>query len=149
MKAVANLLKIVKERLPTIEELLAVCDELGIGFRLTDAGPVMRAGGDNEAVAELLAKLFGREPFRSAVIRLKLSDQPPVPPAPPPRDETVPPALQPDVPAGAVIVVMDAKGNMDGNRRGEPFMWTWVGAERWYYVAVNPIPVKLAAKEKQ
>ena len=29
-----------------------------------------------------------------------------------------------------------------GQKHGEPYMWTWIGAERWYYVARNPIPAR-------
>jgi hypothetical protein len=43
-------------------------------------------------------------------------------------------------PSDAVVVVMDKDGYTDGNMKGEPYMWTWIGGPTWLYVKDYPIP---------
>jgi hypothetical protein len=45
-------------------------------------------------------------------------------------------------PADAVIVIADADGYNDGQMKGEPYMWTWIDAPTWFYVADFPIPLR-------
>lgn len=65
-------LAILEERIPTVAEMIALCDSIGIGFEMRDGKPVMTTTTDNRAEALLLAKLFSREPFRSQVLAAKL-----------------------------------------------------------------------------
>ena len=46
---------------------------------------------------------------------------------------------RPDVPPGAVIVVADAKGYTDSAMRGPVHMWTWIGADWWWYAEKFPV----------
>lgn len=66
-------LNTTESRLPTAEEFIALCDEVGISFAYGAEGqPVLKANGDNRDVAALVAKLIGREPWRSQVIATRL-----------------------------------------------------------------------------
>jgi hypothetical protein len=46
----------------------------------------------------------------------------------------------PSPPHGATIIVADEDAYVNEDRRGPPYMWTWLGASRWYYVREHPIP---------
>ncbi len=51
--------------------------------------------------------------------------------------------VQPEVPVGAIIVVMDANGRTDswGKEMGEPYMWSWLGSGKgWFDIKFFPIP---------
>lgn len=66
-------LNTTESRLPTAEEFIALCDEFGIEFdRRADGTPVLRPSNGNSDVAVLVAKLIGREPWRSQVIATRL-----------------------------------------------------------------------------
>jgi hypothetical protein len=43
-------------------------------------------------------------------------------------------------PPGAEIIVYDAKYRFGKEREGKPYMWTWIGADRWYMADVYPVP---------
>jgi hypothetical protein len=58
-------------RIPTIPELVGLCDELKIGFAFKEGQPVLRPNSDNKSEALVLATLFRREPFRSQVLAAK------------------------------------------------------------------------------
>jgi hypothetical protein len=63
---------LVKDRPPTVDELIAVCDGLGIGFGYGPAGePVLKVRRNMRAEGELLAKLFRRNPWRTNVLKRK------------------------------------------------------------------------------
>lgn len=136
------------DRLPTSDELAALCDELGIGFGTDPQGnPVLKANGENRAEGVVLAKLLRREPWRSQVIARRLNESKPdktpddwkaKEPAPAEPDERPPAPPRPDVPRDSTVVVADARGRCDGD--GEPYMWTWTGAESWYMVKDYPVP---------
>ena len=46
----------------------------------------------------------------------------------------------PTVPPKSFVFVADAKGYMNENRKGEPYMWCWAGGPTWYYVKEHPVP---------
>jgi hypothetical protein len=75
MTKVESFLSATEKRIPTVREMLELCDELGIVFRLVNGEPVMSVNADNRAEAILLSKLFKREPFRSAIIAAKMPKQ--------------------------------------------------------------------------
>ena len=65
-------------RLPTSEELSALCEELGIKFGTTPEGqPALKTNADNGAEAKVLVKILKREPWRSQVIAAKGLDRKP------------------------------------------------------------------------
>lgn len=68
MQAFEAYIEAMKTRLPTVAEMLAVCDELGIRITMRDGQPVTVTKPETRAEAELLTKLFRREPFRSQAI---------------------------------------------------------------------------------
>ncbi len=43
-------------------------------------------------------------------------------------------------PPGAEILIADEKGHTNERRKGEPHIWTWIGAKSWYYVKDHPPP---------
>lgn len=67
-------LDVTEERLPRIEEMMALCDTLGITFIAKNGKPYMKPCPDCQEEAKVIAKLFKREPFRTMVIERKLSD---------------------------------------------------------------------------
>ena len=60
-------------RLPGAEELIGLCDLLGIRFVRVNGVPALRHGPGARNECLLLAALFRREPFRSRVIGLRLA----------------------------------------------------------------------------
>lgn len=71
-----DFLDLTEERIPTVEEMALLCDHLGIGFaKNAEGSPVLCAKDGNRDEAQLLAGLFCREPFRSAVIQMRLCDE--------------------------------------------------------------------------
>ena len=58
------------------------------------------------------------------------------------RDENGNEPVMPEIPPGAEIVVADAKGYTDKEMRGPAYLWTWVGAARWFYVSQCPVPTR-------
>lgn len=65
-------LAITSKRLPTAPELMAVCEELGIGFGQTAEGkPVLKYGGDAKEEAIALVAMLRREPWRTQVMEAK------------------------------------------------------------------------------
>lgn len=65
-------LTITETRLPTAGEIASLCDAVGIAFAEREGSPVLRAGGEARPIAELVAKLLSREPWRSQVIAARL-----------------------------------------------------------------------------
>lgn len=70
-----DFLTLTEQRLPKIDEMLGLCDSLGITFVATNGKPYMRHAPDCREEAMILANLFGREPFRTMVIERKLASQ--------------------------------------------------------------------------
>ncbi len=125
-------------RIPTVAEMISLCDTLKIGFRMANGQPMLRAGAnDNEAEAFALSRLFRREPFRTMVIQEKLSGEETKAEETLAEDATEPV----DVPKDAVIMIADESGFYpDDKRFAKAHMWTWIGAPRWYYVRDFPLP---------
>lgn len=73
MTVVETFLRATETRIPDVGEMIALCDELGIGFTMSDSRPALRFNDGNRAEAELLARLFKREPFRSRVIAERMN----------------------------------------------------------------------------
>ena len=61
-------------------------------------------------------------------------------PTAPPPDTSPPPRRPHGYTPDAIIVVADEQAYTDRAMRGPPYMWTWIGAETWHYVADFPIP---------
>lgn len=63
-------LELTSERLPNAQELVGLCETVGIQFALKDSVPVLRAKWTTETrlIGELVSKLIGREPWRSQVL---------------------------------------------------------------------------------
>lgn len=72
-------LSLTQSRLPTADELVALCDGLGIRFgRTPDGKPCLKVGnGTNKAAADLVARLLRREPWRAAALAAKGLDRTP------------------------------------------------------------------------
>jgi hypothetical protein len=58
------------DRLPSASEVVSLCRELHIRFAMADGRPVLRPDRKNHAIATLIARLIGREPWRSQVISI-------------------------------------------------------------------------------
>jgi len=56
------------DRIPTVQEMLDLCAALNIRISMRDGQPVTVTKPETRAEAELLTKLFRREPFRSQAI---------------------------------------------------------------------------------
>ena len=63
-------------RIPTVAEMLGLCDSLGIKFSIIDGIPHLNCTADNTEEGKVLAKLFKREPFRSVVIENRIKTLP-------------------------------------------------------------------------
>jgi hypothetical protein len=138
-------LEITKTRLPSVPEMVGLCDSLNIQFGRSETGqPYIRPCPECRDEAMILVSLFKREPFRSQVIAAKLSEtnghvetkateQPESDDEEPEPERIVPPA-------GAEIFVADAKGHINEHRKGEPYMWTWTGAKTWHYIRDHKPP---------
>lgn len=156
-------LEITATRVPTVQEMIALADELNIKFKVKDNGQtVMVPCQECRDETLVLAKLFRREPFRSEVIAAKLPNAnvsqslplpPPLPetkPEEPPKEQLQPPIDQEldkeepkkkvAPPPGAMVFIADDKSYMNEHRKGPPYMWTWEGATTWYYVKDHPPP---------
>lgn len=84
-------LETTSRRLPTAMEIIHVCEEIGITFKVKDDGkPAITTFPENRSEGRLLAKLLRREPWRSQVIQAKNLVQEKEPEKPQP--EPVPPA---------------------------------------------------------
>ena len=64
-------LEITETRIPTVAELVELCEALQISFSHGEAGPVMKTSA-SVPEAKLLASIFRREPFRSMVLEMRL-----------------------------------------------------------------------------
>jgi len=51
-----------------------------------------------------------------------------------------PPRTAPGYRPGVTLVVADKDAYTGSARKGEPYMWTWIGAATWFYVRDYPIP---------
>lgn len=69
------------------------------------------------------------ESGRTYWLGLLCQDAPEEHPTPPPGEEVTPPA-------GATLCWIDRKGRPCTPTRS--YLWTWLGAEQWYYAARNP-----------
>jgi hypothetical protein len=115
------------DRTPTVDELIQVCDALGIDFALNGVGePVLKVKRNVRAEGELLAKLLRCNPWRANVLKRKGLDG------------TKP--LVPHEPARPVEVLFPCTGLE--SRAVEPrqwpagaFFWRYVGETQW-----QPIP---------
>lgn len=154
-EVLTQFLETTAKRIPTVEEMLSVCDDIGITFKVIDGKPFMRPCPTCVEEAKVLAKLFKREPFRSAVLGAKLpglaskpteETKPEAIPEPTPEPEPTKPSVPNGMPANAIIVVADAAGYTDKAMKGEPYMWTWIGGETWFYVADYSIPTTMRLK---
>lgn len=134
---IEEFMTITDSRTPKVEEMMALCDTLGIGVAIREGKPCLLPNRDNRAEAEAVAKLLRREPFRSAAFEFKFGK-------PEPKQEVEEQEGEVEsikVPVGAEIIVADSSGHYPSDKRFTgPHMWTWVGAERWYYVSTHPIP---------
>jgi hypothetical protein len=95
----------------------------------------------------ILSELLARFSMTPAPLTPLADDAPPKPAEPPPAtsaDATELPRLPFGMPADAVIVVMDKDAYTDQSMKGEPYMWTWIGATTWFYVKDYPVPVRFA-----
>jgi hypothetical protein len=145
MMILDEFLDVTATRLPTSPELLALCDALEIKCSLKDGRPVISYPGEEcRGEAMMLAMLFRREPFRTEVLKAKASrelsaagDSPLGPQLP---DEVIQ-KPSPPVPPRAVIVVADDKGYTDKAMKGPPYMWTWIGGNRWFHVRDHAVPM--------
>ncbi len=99
--------------------------------------------GGNHPPLDRLRSKFGIPTPPTAPIKA------PVPPVvavaerqhPEPLPETYPQARTPHgFTTDCVIVVADADAYTDKAMRGPVYMWTWICAETWHYVADFPIP---------
>ena len=94
-------LEITATRVPTVQEMIALADELHIKFKVKDNGQtVMIPCPECRDETMVLAKLFRREPFRSAVIAAKLPEANGTKHAPPPEPKAEEPPkeyLQPPI----------------------------------------------------
>lgn len=61
-------------RIPTVDEMISLCESLGIQFIMDNGKPFMKPCPECRDEALVLAKLFRREPFRTAVLKTKLPD---------------------------------------------------------------------------
>lgn len=134
-----DFLSVTEQRIPTVDEMIGLCEELKIGFRMVDGIPCLRTSGsvNNEAEAVALSKLFRREPFRSKVIQEKMNGVAAVPSTESVQEDEID---KPPVPDNAIIVRADKDGYMDKAMRGPVHMWTWVGATVWYAASIYPVP---------
>lgn len=134
-------LEITEERIPTVDEVIDLCDHVGIKFAMADGKPVMRPCEECRDVAVIVATLFRREPFRSAVIARKLSgtEQQPTEPKKEEPDEQEQEVVT--VPPGAEVIVSDKDGRLGREMKGPAYTWTYTGASKWWYVSETPIPV--------
>ena len=78
---IESFLAVLDERIPTVDEMGELCDTLEIGFHIVNGVPSLKCNSGNRGEAEVLAKLFRREPFRSAIIEMKLAGATVVPPS--------------------------------------------------------------------
>jgi hypothetical protein len=76
------------DRLPSASEVVSLCRELQIQFAMSDGRPVLRPDRRNRVIAQLIARLIGREPWRSQVISITE-----LTPAPDASQQMVPPVL--------------------------------------------------------
>src|SRR5262245_21618440 len=126
-------------RLPTSQEIMAVCDEMGIRFANgKDGKPALKVKRVDKEVAVLMARLLRREPWRSQVIQARalvpIDEQRAEPPASASRD-----ADEPEPPPDARFHFADERGRPCDNGNAV-FMWCWEGGSRWYYASDNPPP---------
>lgn len=63
------------DRMPTVDELLALCDACGITFKMKDGEPRMTVPTENRPVAFMVQELIKSEPWRSQVIATRLSQE--------------------------------------------------------------------------
>lgn len=73
--AIREFVKTTAERLPTVDEVLALCDACGITFKLKEGEPCMTVPRENREVATIVQELIGREPWRSQVIERRISQE--------------------------------------------------------------------------
>jgi hypothetical protein len=55
----------------------------------------------------------------------------------------------PHPPPGAELIVYDDHYRFGKERKGKPYMWTWIGADRWYMADQFSIDEKADAKDKE
>lgn len=139
-------LKTTEERIPTVPELIQLCETIGISFKMVDGKPALSVTSQNKAEGEVLARMFRREPFRSMVIKATLGEVAHRPEEKPEdsKEEDKPEPKEPlQIPPGIALHVVDKNGRwIIGNMKDEPYMFTWEGAEKWYYVRDYPEIVK-------
>ena len=132
-------LTITETRIPTVPEMVELCDELGIEFYMNGTQPVMKPPKECSEEAKVIASLFRREPFRSAVLEARKPTPYVIPkivegalPYDRIYDEDVPPDNKVSTnteacrPMGAAIHFRYQEGV------AEPVLWTWTGAKEWY-----------------
>lgn len=135
---------VTAKRVPTAEELVAFVR--GQGWRLAP-GPnasVALLGGEGDPLADKVAQLLGREPYRSEVYYLvqagHLSHLQKVPPAPPPApppeavSEVAPPRLRQWRWPSGHVQTEEATWASVGRADGHPhsaLWWRWLGEDGW------------------
>lgn len=120
---------------PAVKILLEAVKERGLEFRLEN-GKANLFGDRKEVTPELIAAL---KHFRTEILEASgiVEETTPLPVA---EQEEPPAKQQPNVPPGATIVIADADAYTDKAMRGPAYMWTFLGADRWWYVKDYPIP---------
>lgn len=134
-------------RIPNVQEMLSLCESLGIEFVIENGVTGIRAKAGVKEEAKILASLFRREPFRTEVLKAKTPQTPaknePVAEPEIESDEVIE-KPSPYVPRGATIVVADKDAYTDKDMKGPPYQWCWYKGEQcssvWFLIKDHPVP---------
>lgn len=120
---------------PAVKILLDAIEERGLSI-CTDGGKAVLLGNRKEVTPELLAAL---KHFRGEILEARgIKEVEEEKPKEEPKEEM---KIQgPIIPPNAIIVTMDKDAYIDKAMRGPATMWTFEGAETWWYVKDHPIP---------
>lgn len=140
---VDTFLEITEQRVPTVPEMVELCDSLDIKFVMKDGKPFIRPCPECQEIANTMMTILRREPFRSEVLAAKFANGDPRPSEKEIKKEPDE-RIGPDVPQDAVIVIADRDGYTDRAMKGPAFTWTWVGAKLWFYVSEFKPPMRIS-----
>ncbi len=119
---------VAKPGLPAAEDLSALCDALGIAFKINDDGkPALRVNTDSKPAGVMIAKLLSREPWRSQVIAMRLNESKPDK-TPDDWQKTKVPEIDLQYATGKVVRVPGDKSPEAGH---EALCWRHAGEEAW------------------